>query len=125
MRQAHDTITVTTAVPPGSNRQLVEANIVPDLFERRRVAKRRNAINPGVKTGLSESGRDGNHVFLDDVCEAFVDAALSLTPSDYGDSFNIGTGTPTTIRELAQVAREIFHIENAPEFSSMQDASGM
>ena len=38
-------------------------------------------------------------VYIDDVVEAFVDAARELREADYGESFNIGTGRKTTIGE--------------------------
>lgn len=58
-------------------------------------------------------------LYVDDACEAFVDAALSLTPQFYGHSFNVGTGISTTIQELALIARDLFHIAELPVFSSM------
>jgi dolichol-phosphate mannosyltransferase len=56
-------------------------------------------------------------VYVDDVCEAFCDAALNLTEVDYGASFNIGSGHKTTIAEIAQIAKEAFQIEGEPVFS--------
>ena len=49
--------------------------------------------------------------------EAFVDTALNLTPADYGESFNIGTGRKTTIGEVAATARELFDIADEPSFT--------
>ncbi len=40
-------------------------------------------VNPAVSRDF---------VYVDDVTEAFVDTALNLAPTDYGESFNIGTG---------------------------------
>lgn len=37
-----------------------------------------------------ETSRD--FIYVDDACEAFLDAALHLRPECYGESFNIGTG---------------------------------
>ena len=56
-------------------------------------------------------------VYVDDACEAFLDAALALEPGVYGESFNIGTGRKTTIAEVAAIARELFQIEEEPTFS--------
>jgi polyisoprenyl-phosphate glycosyltransferase len=56
-------------------------------------------------------------VFVDDACEAFLDAALMLNSALFGDSFNIGSGRKTTVKEVAQVARELFAIEEEPGFS--------
>ena len=55
-------------------------------------------------------------IFVDDVCGAFIHAALRLDPEHYGDSFNIGTGQETSIRHLAELAKYIFHIEKDPTF---------
>jgi dolichol-phosphate mannosyltransferase len=56
-------------------------------------------------------------LYVGDAVEAFVDLALELKESDYGDSFNIGTGNKTTIRECASVAKDLFAIADAPVFS--------
>lgn len=56
-------------------------------------------------------------IYIDDVCEVFVDIAISIEKDDYGESFNIGTGTKTTIAEAAEVARQVFGIGDAPVFS--------
>jgi dolichol-phosphate mannosyltransferase len=42
-------------------------------------------------------------VYVDDACEAFLDAALNLRPDFYGESFNIGTGQKTTIGDIAEI----------------------
>ncbi|MFH0994389.1 MAG: NAD-dependent epimerase/dehydratase family protein [Pseudomonadota bacterium] len=64
-----------------------------------------------------ETSRD--FVYITDVCAAFIQVAVRLHPGMYGSSFNIGTGTPTTIRELAFTAKKIFDIPGIPEFESM------
>jgi len=56
-------------------------------------------------------------VYVDDVCEAFVDTALNLAPDDWGGSFNIGSGHKTTIGDVAQAAAQVFDITDPPEFS--------
>jgi dolichol-phosphate mannosyltransferase len=56
-------------------------------------------------------------VYVNDVVEAFVDTALKLSPDLYGDSFNIGSGTKTTIGEVAGTAKELFGIARHPTFS--------
>lgn len=62
-----------------------------------------------------ETTRDFIHV--DDVCRAFVMTALNLKPENYGESFNIGTGVPTSIREVAYLAKEVFNIKEEPQFT--------
>ena len=56
-------------------------------------------------------------LYTDDAVEAFVDLALNLTEADYGESFNIGTGQKTTIRECAELAQQLFSISAAPVFT--------
>lgn len=56
-------------------------------------------------------------VYVDDVCEAFVDCALNLKESNYGESFNIGSGVKTTIADIAGLAKTIFEIGSEPEFT--------
>jgi dolichol-phosphate mannosyltransferase len=60
-------------------------------------------------------------VFIEDTVEAFIDAALNLKEDDYGESFNIGTGSKTTIAQIAEIAGEMFSIAEKPRFSSMPD----
>ena len=60
-----------------------------------------------------------DYLYVDDACEAFVDAALRLPPNLHGHSFNIGTGVSTTIEELALLARDLFRIDDVPAFSTM------
>lgn len=56
-------------------------------------------------------------VYVDDVCEAFIGAALNLREENYGESFNIGTGIKTTISEIAGLAKELFDIQGVPAFT--------
>jgi nucleoside-diphosphate-sugar epimerase/glycosyltransferase involved in cell wall biosynthesis len=68
-----------------------------------------------------ETSRD--FVYIGDVCEGFLVAAARLTPELYGESFNIGSGGRTTIRDLAETARMVFGIDRPPEFGSMPGRS--
>lgn len=56
-------------------------------------------------------------VHIDDVIAAFADGALSMCPEIAGDSFNIGTGIPTTLSSLANLAKRLFDIQIEPQFS--------
>jgi dolichol-phosphate mannosyltransferase len=57
-------------------------------------------------------------IYIDDVCDAFVTAALKLEDTKiYGESFNVGTGVKTTIGELANLARDVFGIAAEPRFT--------
>ena len=69
----------------------------------------------------AETSRD--FVYVDDVCDAFILAAAKMNPSLYGEAINIGTGTKTTIRELADLARKLFGIVAEPSFGTMKGRS--
>jgi dolichol-phosphate mannosyltransferase len=81
-----------------------------------------------VKAGLEGKYPDFVHpdvsrdfVYIDDVCEAFLDTALNLRPAQYGDSFNIGSGVKTTIADVAKVSGGLFQIKDKPAFQSMEN----
>jgi nucleoside-diphosphate-sugar epimerase/glycosyltransferase involved in cell wall biosynthesis len=59
-------------------------------------------------------------VYIDDVVKAFVLVALRAKTVK-GKSFNIATGKQTTIKELAQIAKNLFNIESEPFFSNMEN----
>jgi dolichol-phosphate mannosyltransferase len=65
-------------------------------------------VNPAVSRDF---------VYVDDVVEAFVDTATHLVPNDYGESFNIGSGTKTTIGDVANLAHEMYDIADEPTFT--------
>ncbi|MHB8285413.1 MAG: NAD-dependent epimerase/dehydratase family protein [Caulobacteraceae bacterium] len=56
-------------------------------------------------------------VYVDDACEAFVDAALNLDPADYGEAFNIGSGVKTTIGAFASTCKALFDLPGEPAFT--------
>jgi dolichol-phosphate mannosyltransferase len=64
-----------------------------------------------------ETSRD--FIYVDDVARAFLCAAVELRRDHYGESFNIGSGRKTTIRELAYLAKGQFRIDAEPQFSTM------
>lgn len=66
----------------------------------------------------AETSRD--FVYVDDVCRAFVMAAAKMNPALYGESINIGTGLKTTMRDLAELARDEFGLASAPVFGNME-----
>ena len=63
-----------------------------------------------------KTSRDFIHV--DDVVEAFVDAAARIGEGIRGESINIGTGRKTSLETLAQTACNIFDIAKEPKFTS-------
>jgi polyisoprenyl-phosphate glycosyltransferase len=56
-------------------------------------------------------------VYVDDACEAFVDAALNLPEARFGESFNIGSGVETTIGAFAGMCKEMFDLPGEPAFT--------
>lgn len=56
-------------------------------------------------------------IFVEDACAAFIDAAIHLEKEHWGESFNIGQGQLTTIREIADLAKGIFNLEGEPHFT--------
>jgi len=65
-----------------------------------------------------QTSRDFVHT--DDVAEAFVRAALAMSPDIAGESFNIGTGVRTSLADLAALAKRLFHIEGDPQFTESE-----
>ncbi|MBN6150360.1 NAD-dependent epimerase/dehydratase family protein [Xanthomonas sp. AmX2] len=57
-------------------------------------------------------------VHIDDVVLAFVSAAARMRPQIAGESFNIGSGVPTRLDALAEMARSLFGIDETPQFSA-------
>jgi polyisoprenyl-phosphate glycosyltransferase len=66
----------------------------------------------------ADTSRD--FVYVDDVSRAFLSAAALLRADHYGESFNVGSGRGTTIRELAELAKREFALDCEPAFSTMQ-----
>jgi polyisoprenyl-phosphate glycosyltransferase len=63
----------------------------------------------------AEVTRDFVHV--DDVVEAFVDAALHMSSEIAGESFNIGSGVQTSLLQLASLTKHLFELTDEPQFS--------
>ncbi|OBK30492.1 epimerase [Mycobacterium asiaticum] len=74
----------------------------------------RGALPPLVDPRTSR-----DFVYIDDVCEAFVSAAVRMHPGLHGENLNIGTGIKTTIGELVDVTCETFHLDAEPQFDTM------
>lgn len=63
----------------------------------------------------AEVSRDFIHV--DDVVEAFADTAILMGPELAGESINIGSGQPTTLAALAELARTTFGLSAEARFN--------
>ncbi|MDB6114576.1 MAG: NAD-dependent epimerase/dehydratase [Lacunisphaera sp.] len=60
-------------------------------------------------------------LYVDDCTRAFVKAALVTCRSSPGRVYNIGTGTKTTLAEVAGQSRQLFALPQAPVFGSMPE----
>lgn len=60
-------------------------------------------------------------IYVEDACAAFILSAAKMHPGIYGENFNIGTGTMTTIADLAQTAKRVFGIPGEPQFGGMSN----
>src|SRR4051812_25640470 len=70
MSGAHHAVPITTAIADQLHWKMMEANVVSDLFERSRVQKRSDAVNPHLKILRGHRRADRDHVLL---CDARVD----------------------------------------------------
>src|SRR5262249_42013505 len=75
------------------------SRLIPNVVRYGTQNKYPEFVNPAISRDF---------VYVDDVTEAFLDAALNLEEPDYGESFNVGTGRKTTIGEVAGAARDLF-----------------
>jgi nucleoside-diphosphate-sugar epimerase/glycosyltransferase involved in cell wall biosynthesis len=85
-----------------------------------------NLVTKGLKGAfppLVDPNTSRDFIYIDDVCDAFIQAAARLTPDIYGEAVNIGTGRGTTIRQLAKLAADVFAIGEEPVFGSMAGRS--
>ena len=85
-----------------------------------------NLVAKGLKGAfppLVDPNTSRDFIYIDDVCDAFIQAAARLTPDIYGEAVNIGTGRGTTIRQLAKLAADVFAIGEEPVFGSMPGRS--
>ena len=91
------------------------SRLIPNLIRRGLEGNYPDFVNPAVSRDF---------IYVDDVTEAFVDTALNLSPADYGESFNIGTGRKTTIGEVAAMARKLFGHRRRSRRSRCPSATG-
>ncbi len=85
------------------------SRLIPQLI----LQGQKNKFPPLVDAEISR-----DFVYVEDACEAFIDAALSLKEKNYGESFNIGSEKKTTIAEIADLIKEIFNIKESPKFEA-------
>ena len=87
------------------------SRLIPNLL--------RNAL-AGKLPPFVDPNTSRDFLYVDDVCAAFIMAATKIQPDIYGESFNIGSGIKTTIKELAEITRAEFHIKEEPQYGKME-----
>jgi nucleoside-diphosphate-sugar epimerase len=85
--------------------------LMPTLILRGLKGKLPPLVNPDI-------ARD--FVYVDDVCEAYLQAA-TRPGQEPGAVYNVGTGIQTSVREVVDVARRVMGITVEPEWGSMPD----
>jgi dolichol-phosphate mannosyltransferase len=86
------------------------SRLIPNLLRRALTGEYPQFVDPRIS-------RDFVHI--DDACAAFILTAAKMNPQIYGASFNIGSGTRTTIGELAALTKRIFGLKADPQFGEM------
>ena len=86
--------------------------LIPVLIDHAKQQKFPPLVSPDISRDF---------IYTEDCTNAFIKAALHLSPSFYGESVNIGTGKKTTIRELVETTIQLFNLSIKPEWGSMPD----
>lgn len=86
--------------------------LIPKLIEQGRNKLYPPFVNPNISRDF---------VYIDDCLEAFFDLALKITPENFGKSFNLATGIKTTIGDLANASKQIFNIQDDPQWGTMEN----
>ncbi len=90
--------------------------------ERRLVPTLVRAALDGTLPPLADPSIARDFVYVDDVADAFVRAAERARPGA-GAVYNVGSGTQTTLRQLVEVARDRFGVEQAPTWGAFPERS--
>lgn len=88
------------------------SRLIPNLVRHAKLGK----LPPFVNRLTSR-----DFVYVEDVCAAFIMAAAKIQPDIYGESFNIGTGIKTSIRDLAEITRFEFSVMDEAQYGQMED----
>ncbi|MFN8356221.1 MAG: NAD-dependent epimerase/dehydratase family protein [Spirosomataceae bacterium] len=84
--------------------------LIPRLVEK----ARHHDFPPLVSPDISR-----DFVYIDDCLEAFLLTALQVGENTRGKSYNVATGTKTTMRDLVEVTRQVFQLTKPPTWGSM------
>ncbi len=87
------------------------SRLIPNLLRHALAGKLPPFVDPNTSRDF---------LYVDDVCAAFIMAATKIHPDIYGESFNIGSGIKTTIKDLAEITRNAFKIPEEPQYGKME-----
>jgi UDP-glucose 4-epimerase len=76
-----------------------------------------SAVN-GVLPSLTRPRTARDFVYIDDVCDAYLEIARQRPPEP-GGIFNVGTGVQTTLAEAVSLVRSMFNVRTEPQWGSM------
>lgn len=85
--------------------------LVPRLIEMGRKLSYPPLVSP-------DTSRD--FVYVKDCVHAFIKAALHVNQNKAGNSYNIGSGIKTTLKELIELAKKQFNIIDSPNWGNME-----
>lgn len=74
----------------------------------------------GALPPLADPHAAHDFIYVDDVCDAFVRAAVHAR--DSGEIYNVGTGVQTTLAEVVELARTVLPISGPPEWNAVARA---
>jgi dolichol-phosphate mannosyltransferase len=86
--------------------------LIPRLIENIRKGKLPPLVSPDISRDF---------VYVSDAVEAFLNAVIHMSPKIAGNSFNIGSGVKTTIKELVDISIKEFHLDVIPDWGSMEN----
>jgi nucleoside-diphosphate-sugar epimerase len=73
----------------------------------------------GEHAQYAEGSLSHDFIHVDDICDAFIEAAHARVPGCY----DAGTGLSTSLFEVAQIAARVFELDGEPTFGSHQARS--
>ena len=80
----------------------------------------RRALTQGDLPPLVNPTIARDFVYVDDTVNAYLKAAVSLS-HEPGAIYNVGTGQQTTVADVVDAARKLFHTKAEPRWNSMAD----
>ncbi len=88
------------------------SRLIPTLLLHAKEKKLPPLVNPQISRDF---------LFIDDLCGA-IGAVISKSDNlERGEIFNIGSGKKTTLSDIVDLTRDLFHITEKPQWGSMEN----